>query len=166
METLKNETKMCNEWTPALVLTHLRELISSNDSRYVELFSSSEKAVTTAFIASEKATAAAFASSEKAIRDALAAQEKSTQAAFVAAEKAVALAEANAERWRQDASEWRSRMTDREKDFSTKTEVASLKERLDLNSGNGTGKKDMFGWIVAGISILIAIGSFLLPHLR
>ena len=157
METLKNETKVCNEWTPALVLTHLRELISSNDSRYVELFSSSEKAVTTAFIASEKATAAAFAASEKAIRDALAAQEKSTQAAFVAAEKAVALAEANAERWRQDAQDWRTRMTEREKDFAKTTEVSSLKERIDRGDGNTGGMKAMWGWIVSGGMFIIAL---------
>src|ERR1035437_157542 len=124
------------DWTSSLVLTHLRELIKANDCRYIELFSSSEKAVTTAFIASEKATAAAFAASEKAIRDALAAQEKSTQAAFVAAEKAVALAEANAERWRQDAQDWRTRMTEREKDFAKTTEVSSLKERIDRGDGN------------------------------
>lgn len=161
MENNKNDN-----WTPSLVLTHLSDIIKSNDIRYVESFSSSEKAVATAFVASEKATAAAFSASEKAIRDALAAVEKSTAAAFVAAEKAVALAEANAERWRADSGEWRSRMTDREKDFSTKTEVASLKERLDLSAGNGNGKRDILGWIVGGISVLIAIGSFLIPHLK
>lgn len=146
-----------NNWTSTLVLIHLQELMKSNDARYVELFSSSEKAVTTAFIASEKATAAAFAASEKAIRDALAAQEKSTQAAFVAAEKAVALAEANAERWRQDAQEWRTRMTDREKDFAKTSEVSSLKERIDRGDGNTGGMKSMWGWIVSGIMLIITL---------
>src|SRR5450631_3262333 len=131
--------KPIDNWTPALVLEHVLRLVAANDIRYREAFIAAKEAVATAFVASEKATAQAFASSEKAIRDALAAVEKSTAAAFVAAEKAVALAEANAERWRQDAQEWRSRMTDREKDFSTKAEVDSLKERLDRGEGSSGG---------------------------
>ena len=149
-----------SEWTPALVLEHLRDLIDANDKRYRDAFSTSEKAVNTAFVANEKATAAAFSASEKAIRDALAAVEKSTAAAFVAAEKAVALAEANAERWRQDAAEWRSRMTDREKNFASNVEVTTLKERIDKGEGNTHGQKDMVGWIAAGIMLLISIATF------
>lgn len=163
---MKNENDENADWTPSLVLTHLKGLMEVNDKRYIESFSSSEKAVATAFVASEKATAAAFSASEKAIRDALAAVEKSTAAAFVAAEKAVALAEANAERWREDAKLWRATVTERERDLATKTEFISLKERLDLNAGSGTGKKDMMGWIVGGIATLIAIASFVIPHIK
>ena len=36
---------------------------------------------------------------------------------FEAQEKAVAVAEANSERWRQNANEWRAAMTDRERNF-------------------------------------------------
>jgi hypothetical protein len=149
-----------SEWTPALVLEHLRDLIDANDKRYRDAFSTSEKAVNTAFVANEKATAAAFSASEKAIRDALAAVEKSTAAAFVAAEKAVALAEANAERWRADAAEWRARMTDREKNFAVIGELNALKERVDRNEGNNRGQKDMIGWIAAGIMLVISIATF------
>jgi len=147
-------------WTAVLVLEHLRELIYANDKRYHESFATSEKAVATAFMANEKATAAAFSASEKAIRDALAAVEKSTAAAFVAAEKAVALAEANAERWRSDAAEWRARMTDREKNFAGVGELAMLKERIDKGDGNNRGQKDMIGWIAAGIMLVISIATF------
>ena len=152
--------KKHDKWTPSLVLEHLRELIDANDKRYRDAFSTSEKAVNTAFVANEKATAAAFSASEKAIRDALAAVEKSTAAAFVAAEKAVALAEANAERWRSDAAEWRSRMTDREKNFAGINEVNALKERIDKGEGNNSGQKDMAGWIAAGIMLVISIVTF------
>jgi hypothetical protein len=147
-------------WTAPLVLEHLRELIYANDKRYHDAFGTSEKAVITAFIANEKATAAAFFASEKAIRDALAAVEKSTTAAFVAAEKAVALAEANAERWRADAAEWRARMTDREKNFAVIGELNALKERVDRNEGNNRGQKDMAGWIAAGVMLIISIATF------
>ena len=36
---------------------------------------------------------------------------------FEAQEKAIAVAEANSERWRQNANEWRAAMTDRERNF-------------------------------------------------
>lgn len=149
------ESKDNSAWTADLVYAHLQKIIDLNDKRYAESFMSSEKAVSTAFMASEKA-----------IRDTLAAVEKGTAAAFVAAEKAVALAEANAERWRADASDWRARMTDREKSFSTKAEFNSLKERMDRGEGSGTGKKDLFGWVITGIMTLIAIGSLVIAYLK
>lgn len=154
------------DWTPKLVLEHVLRLSDANDTRYRESFIAAKEAVATAFVASEKATAQAFASSEKAIRDALAAVEKSTAAAFVAAEKAVALAEANAERWRQDAQEWRSRMTEREKDFSTQVEFVALKERLDRTDGSGSGMRSMVGWIFGAVVALSALGEILLTHLK
>lgn len=141
----------CDAWTPNLLLIHLRELISANDARYVDKFDSSEKAVATA-----------FASSEKAIRDTLAAVEKSTAAAFVAAEKAVKLAEENAERWREDAAAERRRVTERERDLATKTEVSSLKERLDRGEGSSGGMRDMYGWVFGAVIVILAVATFLL----
>jgi hypothetical protein len=155
-----------DDWTPTLVLEHVLGMIGANDTRYREAFIAAKEAVATAFVASEKATAQAFASSEKAIRDALAAVEKSTAAAFVAAEKAVALAEANAERWRQDAQEWRARMTTREKDFSTTIEFNALKERLDRGEGSSGGMRSLAGWIFGGIMAFATVGSVLLAHLK
>ena len=49
-----------------------------------------------------------------------AAKEKAVEAAFTAAAEAVAVAEANAERWRDNANEWRAAMTDRERNFLSK----------------------------------------------
>ena len=151
-------------WTPSLVLIHVLGIIQANDVRYKELFNAAKEAVATATVAAEKLTNQAFASAEKAIKEALAANEKSTAAAFVAAEKAVALAEANAERWRQDAQEWRSRMTEREKDFSTKTEVDGLKERLDRGEGSSGGMRSLAGWVFGGIMALTSIISIILSH--
>src|SRR5665213_3565254 len=103
-----------SEWTPSLVLTYVLGIVASNDIRYREAFLAAKDAVSIASTGSEKLTAAAF----------------------TAAEKAIQLAEANAERWRQDAQEWRTRMTDREKDFATQAEYDALKERLDRNDGS------------------------------
>lgn len=135
-----------DEWTAPRVLEHLRELIAANDKRYVEMFNSADKAVSTAFV-----------SSEKRIRDALDAVEKN----FVASEKAVKLAEENAERWREDAAAERRRVTDRERDLATKTEVSALKERLDRGEGGGQGKRDMYGWIFGAIMLILTVASFL-----
>jgi hypothetical protein len=152
-------------WTPILVLEYVSGIVAANDIRYKEAFIAAKEAVATAFVASEKATAQAFASSEKAIRDALAAVEKSTAAAFVAAEKAVALAEANAERWRQDSQEWRSRITEREKEFATKLEFDALKERLDRNDGSSGGMRALAGWIFGGVVAAASVAGILLSHL-
>lgn len=53
----------------------------------------------------------------------LAERDKAITSALQAAEKAVAVAEANAEKWRNQANEWRGAMTDREKNFITRREV-------------------------------------------
>lgn len=47
----------------------------------------------------------------------LAEQEKRYAQRFDAQEKAIAVAEANAEKWRANANEWRQAMTDRERNF-------------------------------------------------
>lgn len=47
-------------------------------------------------------------------------REKAVRAALAAAEKAVSVAQTNAERWQANANEWRSAMTDRERNFFSK----------------------------------------------
>lgn len=137
-------------WTPKLVLAHLGALIKANDKRYLESFASSKESVATA-----------FAASEKAIRDTLAAVEKSTAAAFVASEKAVALAEANAERWREDAKMWRAAVELQRTEMATKTEVAALKERLDRGEGSRGGSQlsqaNLMTYLALAVSIGIAV---------
>ncbi len=53
-------------------------------------------------------------------------QEKATLVALQAAEKAVDKAEAAAERWRNNANEWRGAMGDRERDFLTRKEFYAI----------------------------------------
>jgi len=48
------------------------------------------------------------------------AKEKAVAAALAAAEKAVFVAEANSEKWRTNANEWRAAMNDRERNFLSK----------------------------------------------
>ncbi len=45
------------------------------------------------------------------------AKEKSVEVALANAEKAVMVSERNAEKWRDNANEWRQAMTDRERNF-------------------------------------------------
>jgi hypothetical protein len=49
------------------------------------------------------------------------AKDKAITAALAAAEKAVMVAERNAERWRDSANEWRAAMTDKDRNFVTKS---------------------------------------------
>ncbi len=48
------------------------------------------------------------------------AKERAITAAMAAAEKAIGIAEANAEKWRTNANEWRAAMNDRERNFLSK----------------------------------------------
>ncbi len=132
-----------SDWTPPLVLKHLLAVMAANDKRYEER----------------------FAAQEKAVKDALAAQEKAVNAALAAAEKAVLVAEKNGADWRAGANEWRSAMTDRERNFATQADFSAVKERIDRGEGSGKGKNDMWGWIVAAVT---AVAALLLawPHIK
>jgi hypothetical protein len=114
------------------------------------------------------------------------AQAEAVKAALAAAEKAVNKAEANVEKWRESQNEWRTAMNDREEDFARKTEVekefesleklaeqkfksnsdridmlagriSTLENREQKVSGRSEGSKTMWGYVVAGILLLIAI---------
>ena len=87
---------------------------------------------------------------DKAVVDALAAAEKAVNAALVAADKAVEKEQANAEKWRNSANEWRQAMNDRETRFLGKDEaslmvqgvearVTKLERSSDLLTGRTSG---------------------------
>jgi len=142
-------------WTAELVRTHVLTLIDANDRRYEDRFAAQEKSVHDA-----------FAASEKAVNAALAAQEKAVTAALAASEKAVSVAETNAEKWRDNANEWRGAMTDREAKFITTTEFGLLKERIDRSEGSGRGMRDLWGWIVAAIMLGVVLLNLFYPNIR
>lgn len=50
-------------------------------------------------------------------------KDKAINIALAAAKEAVTVAEKNAEKWRNQANEWRAAMNDREKNFITRREV-------------------------------------------
>ena len=50
-------------------------------------------------------------------------KDKAISAALASAKEAVSIAENNAEKWRNQANEWRGAMSDREKNFVTRREV-------------------------------------------
>lgn len=50
-------------------------------------------------------------------------KDKAINIALAAAKEAVGVAERNAEKWRDQANEWRGAMSDREKNFITRREV-------------------------------------------
>jgi len=64
-----------------------------------------------------------FAEKEKALQAALLAQEKAVNAALLSSDKAIDKAEANAEKWRASANEWRGAMSDRDRELPSRREV-------------------------------------------
>lgn len=66
-----------------------------------------------------------------------ASQEKAVSAALAAAEKAVGVAERNAEKWRDNANEWRAAMSDKDRNFITKSAA--------------------WGYLVGAVGLLLAV---------
>lgn len=133
-----------------------------------DLVHAAEKRLDASIAAEGKANQQRFDAQQQGVKDALTAQKEAVAAALVAAEKAVLVAETNAEKWRMNANEWRGSMLDRETKFASKdymdaelkglrTELQSLRE----SRAEGMGSKQMLGWIVSGIILLLAILGYL-----
>lgn len=125
-----------------------------------------------------------FASNEKAFDVALESinhnndqrfidQEKAVHAALAAAEKAVDRAEINAEKWRQNANEWRAAMDDREVKFMPREEsiaglhgnaekIAALTDRMNRGEGKGAGLDASWGYLLGFVVLVGAIISIFL----
>jgi hypothetical protein len=74
---------------------------------------------------------ALFTEREKAVEKALQAQEKAVNAALEASDKAITKAEANAEKWRENANEWRGAMSDRDRELPSRREVEAATKSLE-----------------------------------
>lgn len=102
-------------------------------------------------------------------------QKEAVEIAFASSEKAVVVAENNAERWRENANEWRSAMSDREREFvrqvqhqtevnGLRKDVQDLKERVDKGEGTGAGLRAGWGYLVAVIVAAAAVVALFLKH--
>lgn len=107
--------------------------------------------------------------SKAAVAAALAAAEKQTLAAFLSGEKAVAVAQANAEKWRDAANEWRGTMNDKDEKFALKTEIVSLVKQIDelkntsaTMTGAAGGVADARNGARANLGALIGLAGFVL----
>jgi uncharacterized protein YaiL (DUF2058 family) len=118
-----------------------------------------------------------FAEKEKALQAALLAQEKAVAAALMASDKAITKAEANAEKWRENANEWRGAMSDRDRQLPSRREVeaetAALKaeikplvEFMATQQGRSKGAVDVREAIFGVLLLLIAIAAFLSAHVH
>ena len=87
-------------------------------------------------------------------------QDKAFTVALLSAEKAVAIADNNAEKWRDNANEWRGAMGDREEKFVQKEhlnpmlqglqkEVDELKTYVNQSTGKTMGYDKFWGYLVA-----------------
>jgi hypothetical protein len=107
---------------------------------------------------------ALFMEKEKALQAALLAQEKAVAAALESADKAITKAEANAEKWRENANEWRGAMSDRDRELPSRREVdaqyEALSKRLEAvehwqtrDSGKSAGIGSSVGAVIGAVAI-------------
>jgi hypothetical protein len=115
---------------------------------------------------------AQFTAADRARDTALAAQKELTAAAFDASEKAIARADVNAEKWRQNANEWRASMLDRENRFASRIEVeteikalraeiAGLRESRAEGGGRSLGSHAMWGYVVGAVGFALSVLSLI-----
>jgi hypothetical protein len=109
-----------------------------------------------------------FGAQEKAVGAALAAAEKAVAAALAAADRAVAKAEAASERRFDSVNEFRAALDDNARRLLPRAEAEArlkgMEEKLDLLTARvnareerGRGAGEMWGFIVGGVGVLIAI---------
>ena len=98
----------------------------------------------------------------------LAEKDKALSAALASAKEATSVAEANSEKWRANANEWRSAMDDREKKFVTvseykpfaervETELNDIKLLLQNNLGRKQGISEGWGWLVGCVGLVFMV---------
>ena len=111
---------------------------------------------------------ALFTEREKAVEAALAAQEKAVTAALDASDKAITKAEGNAEKWRENANEWRGAMSDRDRQLPSRREVEQATKALDARlatveraiqseQGRSSGTNAAIGYVIGAAGVLTAI---------
>ncbi len=146
--------KKCNHTVETLYIlieerfARLRELQAESDKHFTGLQAETDKRYTERFDS----------------------QKRELASALEAANKATMKEEANSEKWRMNANEWRGAMNDREKELMPRTlaeqqntnvtkELASLAVRMERNEARGAGMHSSWLIMVAVIGILIGIAT-------
>jgi len=153
-------------WTAETLRVHILDLLQEADKRNNERFIALRSEMTSANNAAKDAVAAA-----------LTAQKEAVAAALSAAEKAVGVAEVNAEKWRDNANEWRGSMNDRESRFAQADLVdarfAAVTEKIDALSGfmaaqqgARTGTLDARALLFGVLGIVVIVVAALSPHIH
>lgn len=142
---------METQWTLDSLREFVIRLIENNNLRYEQRFQDAKTAVDIAFSA----------------------QKESVQSALLSAERAVLKAEGASEKRFDAVNEFRSTLADQQRMLMPRGEAEivfkSLSDRIQFISdelkatgGEKKGMHEIFAWFISGISILIAIGSFIL----
>jgi hypothetical protein len=134
------------QWTIESIRDHFNRLIDVNDRRYEQRFADLKVAVDLAF----------------------AAQKELVQSALLSAERAVTKAENAAEKRFDSQNEFRGSLEDQARTFMPRAEaeivfkslvdrIQALSEFQKIKEGERKGGSDVFAWILAGISVIVAI---------
>lgn len=98
-------------------------------------------------------------------------KDKALSAALATAKEAVAVAEKNAEKWRDNANEWRGAMNDKDKNLMQRTEFATFKDgyekamdEMKETGGNLKGRREGLDNIRAWIPVILAIAGILVAY--
>jgi len=96
------------------------------------------------------------------------AQQIAMSTALAAQEKAVSVAEQVAEKWRENANEWRATLADRDAKFmlaetadarltSIEDKLTDFRRMLDASQGAGAGRASLAGWIIGVVGSIVGV---------
>lgn len=98
------------------------------------------------------------------------AQQEAMRSALASAEKAVEKAENIAEKWRQNANEWREAMSDKDKTYQTKETADSrlipLEKFMERRAGLGHGLSTGWGYLVSAAALLASIAAIIISFIK
>lgn len=137
-------------------IQHLRELLEAADSRLNSLISLHVENIQQQMQEADLRYQQRYDAQSKALDDARLSAEREVQSALAAAEKAVSKAEVAAEKRFDTVSE----KVDDAKNI-TFQQIAAIQSQLASMVGHGAGGVAVWGYVAAGIFLLIAIITFI-----
>ena len=167
MDPISGETEeRPSGWTTDTLLAHLDRILREVDRRYQDRYDGTLGNVRD-LMALQRSALEALVGAERDTRQAaMSAQEKAVAAALASQQRAVELAEVMAQRWREQANEWRSAMSDRERHFATMATTSALEKRLDsLEKGRDEGQgawKYLTAFVGLAVGLIVIVSTVII----
>lgn len=147
-------------------IKHLYEKFKDDDTKYQIQFSGAKDAVGIALIAQEKAVAAALDAAKEATTKSETAMDKRFDLVSEKIDGVTNILNKSSGATGSYVTHEDLNNAIEKLQLSIETQLRPVVNFMQTQSGRGSGQKDMTGWIVSGILLLITVANFLIPYLK